>query len=497
MTDELSADFLGSKQPERNPERLKKGQLGPLDIAAATMANIGPAMSFYFGFSLIAYTAGLASPLTIIVAGIAVLFLGNTLSEFTKVLPSTGGFISFIGKTFGGRTAVTTALMTGAGYFAAMASVIAIVGWFFQYILQYYNVSGLQSVPWIIWTLVFLAFAVAMMVRGISISTKIAGIFFAFEMLILVLVSILALFKFHAYINLSAFNPKNIHGGFSGLAAGFPLAVYLFIGWENSAALAEETDNPRKNIPRAVYTSIVIMLVAYVLFSYATVVGYKDSAAALTNPNIFNVLPFPVVAKSVLAGGFFFALLAGMTSTLGALIAGTNSQARLIFNAGREGLLPAFIGKVHSKRQTPVNALMFFLGIALLIIFGWGLGHILGGHATSGTMNGELFFGYSSTFGTILVLCVYGMSNLALPFYYKKYHPESFNVLRHVIMPALGVVFIVVPLYYLSKPGQSQPYNWYPYAALATIVLAIVYSVILVSRDPSVGERVGSIVADE
>ena len=123
MTDAISADYLGAKQPELGGhDRLRKGQLGPLDIAAATMANIGPAMSFYFGFGYLAYTAGLASPLTIILAGVAILFLGNTLSEFCKVLPSTGGFISFIGKTFGGRTAVTTALMTGAGYIAAMAS---------------------------------------------------------------------------------------------------------------------------------------------------------------------------------------------------------------------------------------------------------------------------------------------------------------------------------------------------------------------------------------
>ncbi len=86
MTDALSADYLGSKQPELGGhERLRKGQLGPLDIAAATMANIGPAMSFYFGFGYLAYTAGLASPLTIVLAGVAILFLGNTLSEFCKV----------------------------------------------------------------------------------------------------------------------------------------------------------------------------------------------------------------------------------------------------------------------------------------------------------------------------------------------------------------------------------------------------------------------------
>jgi amino acid transporter len=495
MTDAISADYLGAKQPELGGhDRLRKGQLGPLDIAAATMANIGPAMSFYFGFGYLAYTAGLASPLTIILAGVAILFLGNTLSEFCKVLPSTGGFISFIGKTFGGRTAVTTALMTGAGYIAAMASVVAIVGGFFQIILKNYNVSGLENVPWIVWTLVFLAFAVFMMIRGISISTRIAGIFFAFEILVLVVVSVVALIKFHSSITFRPFEPKNIHNGFSGLAAGFPLAIYLFIGWENSAALAEETDNPRKNIPRAVFTSTLIMLVAYVLFAFSTVVGFKNNVGALSSA----LIPFITVAKGVLGAALFFALLAGMTSTLGALIAGTNSQARLIFNAGREGLLPKFIGKVHDTRRTPINALFVFLGLALAIIGIWGLLHIMGSPANSASMNPVLFFAESSTFGTILVIIVYALSNLALPFYYKRFHPELYNPFRHAVLPAIGFLLIAVPLYYLARPSPpTPPYNWYPWVAGGFIVVAFIYASVLVARDPGLGERVGSIVADE
>ncbi|MEO9180804.1 MAG: APC family permease [Acidimicrobiales bacterium] len=496
MTDGLSADFLGSKQPESGDhQRLRNGQLGPLDITAATMANIGPAMSFYFGFGFLAYTTGLAAPLVIIVAGIAIAFLGNTLAEFTRVLPSTGGFISFIGKTFGGRTAVTTALMTGAGYMAAMASVIAISGGFFQYALQYYNVGGLKDVPWFIWTLVFLTFGAFMMIKGVSISTRIAGFFFAFEMTIMLIVAIVALFKFHSSISFRPFEPKNIHDGLSGLAVAFPLAIYLFIGWENSAALAEETDNPRKNVPRAVFTSIAIMVCAYTLFAFSTIVGFKNNVSAMVAPTVYA--PFLNVAHGVIGAFLFFAILAGLTSTLGALIAGTNSQARLVFNAGREGLLPKFIGKVDGKRKTPINALLTFLTISLLIISVWGLGHIFGGSATSGSMSATNFFFESSTFGTILVLLVYALSNLALPFYYKKHHPELFNVFRHVILPTLGICVIAVPIYYLAKPGQATPYDWFPWAALIYVVAAGLYSWYLVGRDPGIGDRVGSIVADE
>ncbi len=496
MDESVSSELLGAKIPtmEGGHERLHRGVLGPIDIAAATMANIGPAMSFFFGFGFLAYTAGVASPLTILAAGIAIAFLANTLSEFTKVMPSTGGFITFVGKSFGARTGVTTALLTGVGYIAAMASVVGIVGGFFQILLQNYNVSGLESVPWGIWTVVFLAFAAFMMIRGISVSTKLAGFFFAFEMLVLVVVSVAALIKFHGHLNLAPFNPKNITHGFSGLAAGFPLAIYLFIGWENSAALAEETDNPRKNVPKAVFTSVAIMSVSYLLFAYSTVIGFSGDIGKLSNPNI---IPFIVVAKGVIGAAAFFAFLAGMTSTLGALIAGTNSQARLIFNAGREGLLPKFIGQVDSKRRTPVNSLLFFLTGTLLIIGIWGLGHLLGGHGASAGMSATNLFYESSTFGTILILLVYGMSNLALPFYYKKHHPDLFNGFRHGVLPILGLVTILVPLYYLAKPGQPTPYNWYPYMALVAVILAVIYAAILVKRDPSIGERIGSIVADE
>ncbi len=61
----------------------------------------------------------------------------------------------------------------------------------------------------------------------------------------------------------------------------------------------------------------------------------------------------------------------------------------------------------------------------------------------------------------------------------------------------LGAIAIIVPLYYLAKPGQPIPYDWFPYAALIVVVAAAISACILNSRDPSLAARVGSIVADE
>ncbi len=492
MSNEEPVHRIESKGPPvgvvGREDRLRRGALGILDISAATMANIGPAMSFFFGFGLIATTAGLASPLTIVAAAVAIALLGNTLAQFSRAHPSTGGFITFVGKTFGGASAVATALIAGVGYIIAMAAVIAISGGFLSITLNHYLH---WNIPWGILTPILTALAVLMMIRGIAVSTKLAGLFFGFEMVVLVVVSVAVLIKNGGHLSLAPFEPSHITNGLTGLAAGFPLAIYLFIGWENSAALAEETGDPRRNVPRAVFTSIAIMGVSYVVFAYATVTGFGYNVTELGQ----SAIPFITVADPTLGALAFLAYLAGLTSTLGALIAGTNSQARLVFNAGREGLLPGWIGKVHPTRRTPVNAIFTFVSIALAIIGVWALLHAV--HGSTGAMNPVTFFDESSTMGTILVLVVYLLSNLALPFYYRKYRPAEFHPVRHGVLPALGAIAIIVPLYYLAKPGQPTPYDWFPYAALVVVAVVTVYAFVLNSRDSGLADRVGSLVADE
>ncbi len=360
-----------------------------------------------------------------------------------------------------------------------MASVIDISGGWTQIILQHY--FGL-NIPWQILTLVFVVIVFFLMVRGIHLSTQWAGVFFALEMAVLLLVSIAVLVTHASKLSLAPFNPGNITGGLAGLGLGFPIAVYMFIGWENSASLAEETNNPRRNVPRAIYASILLMGLSYLLFMYSTVVAFNYNVNALNNAQ-----PVPFIAAAQGISGLLAALayIAGFTSTLGAMIAGSNSQARLIFNAAREGLLPSWIARVHSQRRTPwVSFLVFFgIGLATVYIFGW-------------TVDPVTFFGDIATLGTILVALTYLVSNIALPVYYRRYHPEQFSLLRHLILPILGILAIGFPLWGLIQPGQPVPFNYFPWIALGIIIVALVYAFILSRRDRTLGDRVGSIVAD-
>src|SRR6201984_2507184 len=225
MSEAAHVPFTETKAPE-SAERLHRGALGLIDISASTMANIGRAYSVFFGFAGIVIAAGLGSPLVILVAIVAIALLGNTLSEFSRAHPSTGGFITFVGKSFGGTTAVTTALVAGIGYIIAISSVLVISGGFVSIMIQYYTGT---NIPWIIFSALFTAGAMVMMFRGVAVSTRLAGFFFAFELLFLLFVSTAVLIKSAGPLSSVPFQPSHLTNHFSGLALAFPLAVYLFI----------------------------------------------------------------------------------------------------------------------------------------------------------------------------------------------------------------------------------------------------------------------------
>jgi amino acid transporter len=473
---------VSSERPGRpEPARLARGVLTNFDISAATLANIAPAMSFFFGFALIVSTAGVAAPLTVIAAGIAIALLGNTLTQFSRSRPSTGSFVTFIGRAFGGYPAVVAAVVLGAGYILAVASVVAISGGWTETIIKHYLSI---SIPWQIFTALLVAGALYLIIAGAKPSTTVAAIFFGFEALLLVVVAIALLIQHSGSISLKPFDPGHLHRGFSGLSLGFPLAVYLFIGWENSAAMAEETQNPRTAVPKAVFTSIALIMVLYVFLSFSTVVGYDNNADKLAGAGV----PMVDAAQGVASFLAFLAYIAGFTSIVSSLISATNSQARIIFNSGREGLLPSVTGRVTARTQTPWVAFLVFLGLALGLVYVFC--------RSSNPAGVVIFFGEIATLGTILVAFTYLVANLALPVYWRRYHPERFNPITHLILPLAGAAAIGYPLYELVKPGQPAPFNSYVWIALGIVVVALVWGAIVFSRDPALGERVGSIVAD-
>ena len=91
----------------------------------------------------------------------------------------------------------------------------------------------------------------------------------------MVVVCLLVLFDLRADLSGIPFSWAHLTSGLAGLSAGFPLALFMFIGWENGPALAEESRDPRRTIPRALYISVAIAADLLVFFAYSTITGFR------------------------------------------------------------------------------------------------------------------------------------------------------------------------------------------------------------------------------
>jgi len=461
--------------------RLRRDALNASHIVASTLASIAPAMSFFFGFAVIVAGAGLAAPLTILMATLVILFLTNTMAEFSRFTPSTGSFVTFTGKAFGPSVGTAVSLFITFGYIVAASTVVSIAGtWVSETLRLFLGIS----VHWAIVTVVISLATGWLVMRGVALSTLWSGIFFYFEVGLLVLASVLMITAHRSALTLAPFRIANLAGGLRGLGAGFPLAIYLFIGWENSASLAEETENPRRDIPRALITCALAIGIFYMFLAYATEVGFNMDAKALGASR----LPFIDGLKASSPSLLVVAYIAGVTSIFGSLIGLVNSQARILFNSGREGLLPEFLGKIHPQHQTPHSALWVFLLIAVALILGFGL---LGGVAPMD------YFGYAGTLGTIPIILVYMLTNLALPVYVLRYHREELSSFRHLLLPIIGASIMVVPLWGLIQPGQLWPFDIFPWIVLGAMVVSAIYGVVLAHLSPGLAARIGVYVADQ
>jgi amino acid transporter len=122
----VSEAVEAAKPPE--DVRLRRNELSLRHIVTSTLANIAPAMSFFFGFAVIVQGAGIAAPLTILTAMIGILLLTNSTAEFSRFTPSAGSFVTFTGKALGPSIGAAISVFVLFGYIVAASTVVSVAG---------------------------------------------------------------------------------------------------------------------------------------------------------------------------------------------------------------------------------------------------------------------------------------------------------------------------------------------------------------------------------
>lgn len=157
--------------------------------------------------------------------------------------------------------------------------------------------------------------------------------------------------------------------GFSGVFKAMGLTFIAFQGFEVIAQSSEEIKNPRKNIPRAVFLSLLIVVPIYLLVAITAIGTVKpeggmkpwDYLALQKETALVNV------ARNFFVGGGVLILIGGLISTISALNATIYSSSRVAFAMGRDRNFPSFFSKVHTRNFTPQWAILGSLVIVVLM----------------------------------------------------------------------------------------------------------------------------------
>lgn len=153
-------------------------------------------------------------------------------------------------------------------------------------------------------------------------------------------------------------------GGESALAAilaGTALSFYALIGFEDSANVAEEVDEPRRSYPFALFLGLAIAGVVYLLVTVvASMVVPTDTLAESTGP-LLEVNQGPLAIDSKI-----FSAIGLLALSNGALI-NLIMASRLLYGMSREGVMPKPLGVVSETRQTPVVAILFVTALAMVL----------------------------------------------------------------------------------------------------------------------------------
>ena len=380
--------------------------IGQLGFAAIALNGVIGAGIFALP-AVAAVKSGNFSPWLFLICAVLIMTVVLSFARAASFFRDTGGPIQYAGLAFGPFTGFQTGWLTYIGRLSALGANISLMvtytGWFWAPLS-----SGLPHQIAVAMMFVLLP---AFNIIGVRQSMSVVFLFSALKLLPLFLLIIMGLAHIRPEILFQFDLPVS-----GTLGETILVLLYAFVGFESAVVPAGEARNPRTDIPRAITITVLTITVVYFLIQLISVSVLPGLAESKT--------PLADVAE-VLMGATGAALL-----TLGAVFSiGGNCSAsmlsapRMTYALARLGSLPAWFGKVHPRFHTPVNSIVFYAVLGLVL-------------AISGS------FIWLAIVSTLARLLSYILGIAALPVLERKMDaPENqFHLCGGYFVPALGLL---------------------------------------------------------
>jgi APA family basic amino acid/polyamine antiporter len=456
-----SIDSLLLESDSNDTHSLKKS-LGATKLIALGIGAIIGAGLFSITGGAAAYQAGPAITISFIIAGLGCGFAGLCYAEFASMIPVAGSAYTYS--------------------YATMGEFIAwIIGW--DLVLEYAIAAATVSISWSRYLVKFLvgfgihlpqqlvlcpwdggilnlpaAFIVVvaslLLIRGTEGSSKVNFVIVLLKIAV-VLVFIFLGWKYINTANYTPYIPSNTgtfgEYGFSGIIRAAAVVFFAFIGFDAVSTAAQETKNPKRNMPIGILVSLLICTVLYILFAHVMtgVVNYTafkghdgiaPVAIAIDNmgkADAFGIIhpDYPWLNKVII-----LAILAGYTSVILVMLLG---QSRVFYSMSKDGLLPKAFSQIHPVYRTPVKS-----NILLLIVVG-----------TFAALVPARVAGEMTSIGTLLAFILVCVGILVMRKTMPNV-PRAFKTPFVPIVPILGIITCLFMMVFLPADTWIRLLIW-------------------------------------
>lgn len=329
---------------------------------------------------------------------IAVMYLGLTfcIAEMSPALPHTGAAYSFARSSMGPWGGFVTGLCENVEYVLTPAVIVFFIGSYLTGIFE--TEAAFQPIWWVLGYILF----VGLNIVGVELSFKVTlGV-------TLLALAVLLVFWFSAFPNidfsawalnigeggvlLEGGNGPFLPMGIVGALAAMPFAVWLFLAIEQLPLAAEESVDPKRDMPKGIILGIVTLIVSafMILFLNPSVVGVGAYALGQSGEPLLD--GFKAIFGSGTAKVLALVAIIGLISSFHTIIF---AQGRQIYSLSRAGYFPTFLSVTHGSRKTPHVAMIAgaLVGLTIMLICFVALGADQSSAVIGGTLLNMAVFG--------------------------------------------------------------------------------------------------------
>ncbi|MGC1206543.1 MAG: APC family permease [Ornithinimicrobium sp.] len=358
---------------------LKSDSVGVLGSTVLSVSSVAPAYALTATLGILAAAAGAKMPVVIIAGALPMIFAAYAYREFNKVSPDCGTSFTWTTKAFGPYVGWI------GGWAAIVATIIVLsnlAGVAVQFFYQFFGVifsSDTISDLWlnkgvnVLTCFAFLAIASYVAYRGIDTTEKVQFFLVGFQLVVLLLFSVVAIATrsesgVGEAFSWDWFSPAGLT--LSAFIAGLSGSIFAFWGWDVSLTVNEESKDKETVPGKAALLTIVSILLTYLIVGVAMQMyaGLGEEGLGLANPDVADNV-FGQLAEPVLGNFDIVLFLAVLASSAASLITTFFPTSRTMLGMSAYGAFPKKFSEMHPTYKTPGFAIIF-AGVSAGVFYG-------------------------------------------------------------------------------------------------------------------------------